>query len=226
MRRNRSPETHEKPGKPGRSESRERSGSKDPRAARVRAGLKEAALELAHEQRGDEISVRQITERAGVSRQVFYLHFHDRDEAITTAVADSLAEALPRDTGSKEEALALIHRFLGFTTGHVALYTNLYRSSASEQVATAARTLLHPACVILARSVLGDSSAADPAVRDRDTWREQALTTLLVGGVMEVSRRWVEARTGDHADIDPAIAHQMLDDCLRLLLGDAPPRDV
>jgi AcrR family transcriptional regulator len=47
--------------------------------------LREAAFALAHERPVDEMTVGDIVARASVSRQVFYQHFRDRDDAVATA---------------------------------------------------------------------------------------------------------------------------------------------
>jgi len=57
-----------------------RTHSADPRAERVRTLLRDAAFALAHEGPVDEITVGDLVARAGVSRQVFYQHFKDRDD--------------------------------------------------------------------------------------------------------------------------------------------------
>ena len=62
-----------------------RTHSVDPRAERVRTRLREAAFALAHERPVDRLTVGDIVARAEVSRQVFYQHFRDRDDAVATA---------------------------------------------------------------------------------------------------------------------------------------------
>ena len=70
-----------------------RINSVDPRAERVRTRLREAAFALAHEGPVDQITVGDIVARAEVSRQVFYRHFRDRDDAVATAFAVAFAAA-------------------------------------------------------------------------------------------------------------------------------------
>ena len=76
-----------------------RTHSVDPRAARVRTRLREAAFALVHERPVDQMTVGDIVARASVSRQVFYQHFRDRDDAVATgstappSVAATLAPA-------------------------------------------------------------------------------------------------------------------------------------
>ena len=69
------------------------SHSVDPRAERVRTRLREAAFALAHERPVDQLTVGDIVARAEVSRQVFYQHFRDRDDAVATAFTVAFAAA-------------------------------------------------------------------------------------------------------------------------------------
>ena len=66
-----------------------RTHSVDPRAERVRTRLREAAFALVHERPVDQMTVGDIVARASVSRQVFYQHFRDRDDAVATASSRS-----------------------------------------------------------------------------------------------------------------------------------------
>ncbi|MEU5264202.1 TetR/AcrR family transcriptional regulator [Amycolatopsis sp. NPDC021455] len=149
-----------------------RTGSPDPRAARVRDRLRRAAFELIEQRRVEKISVSDITQRAGVSRQVFYQHFRDRDDAVASAVAASLQAAAAETDG--EHPVALIHRLCDYTAEHAGLYRNLYPSAASQQTADAYRDLIRPACERLAAG-LSERSAG-------------VLADFLIGGIIEVSR--------------------------------------
>src|SRR5258705_12236924 len=73
-----------------------RTHSVDPRAERVRTRLREAAFALAHERQVDEMTVGDIVARASVSRQVFYQHFRDRDDAVATAFTVASPRRPPR----------------------------------------------------------------------------------------------------------------------------------
>lgn len=54
--------------------------SADSRAVRTRGELASALFALMHEKGFDDISVREICERARVGRSTFYAHFQDKDE--------------------------------------------------------------------------------------------------------------------------------------------------
>ena len=70
-----------------------RTHSADPRAERVRTKLRDAAFALAHERPVEQLTVGDLVTRAGVSRQVFYRHFADRDDAVASAFTVAFAAA-------------------------------------------------------------------------------------------------------------------------------------
>ena len=70
-----------------------RSDSTDPRALRTRKALVDAVLRLLNDHEVADLNVSQIVKEAGVSRQVFYQHFADRDALIVAAAADWVMDA-------------------------------------------------------------------------------------------------------------------------------------
>ncbi|MEV2227842.1 TetR/AcrR family transcriptional regulator [Streptomyces phaeochromogenes] len=70
----------------------------DPRTRRSRSALETALLELIAERDLSQISVSDITKRAGVNRSTFYEHYtdvHDLAAAACTTVFDELVAASP-----------------------------------------------------------------------------------------------------------------------------------
>ena len=70
-----------------------RSDSTDPRALRTRNALVQAVLRLLNDYEVADLNVSQIVKEAGVSRQVFYQHFADRDALILAAAMDWVLDA-------------------------------------------------------------------------------------------------------------------------------------
>ncbi|SEH78279.1 regulatory protein, tetR family [Mycolicibacterium rutilum] len=166
-----------------------RTHSADPRAERVRTRLREAAFALAHEQPVDRLTVGDIVARAGVSRQVFYRHFADRDDAVATAFTTAFATTIAEATGGiSGEAPDRIVRLFDFAAEHRSMYRNVVPSTVAQRVVAAFRAELLPACEQLAAAM---STVADVA--------SEAVTRFLVGGFMEVLRSWME--DPDSADL-------------------------
>ena len=84
-----------------------RSDSTDPRALRTRKALVDAVLRLLNDHDVADLNVSQIVKEAGVSRQVFYQHFADRDALILATAADWVLAAYERFA----ERFAIDHNF-------------------------------------------------------------------------------------------------------------------
>ncbi len=75
----------------------------DPRYQRVRASLIAALVKLAAGKRAEDISVKELTDEAGISRQAFYGH--------ASSPADLLTDILVRDLRpNHEQLLALLEK--------------------------------------------------------------------------------------------------------------------
>lgn len=160
-----------------------RAHSVDPRAERVRARLREAAFALAHERPVDQLTVGDIVARAEVSRQVFYQHFRDRDDAVATAFSVAFAAAASAIEGG--DAPARILRLFDFAAEHRAMYRNIVPSAVTQRVVTAFRDELAPACHEIATQAM-------PVVSPIAGLTPESVTRFLVGGFMEVLRSWME----------------------------------
>jgi AcrR family transcriptional regulator len=182
-----------------------RANSVDPRAERVRARLRDAAFALAHEQPVDRLTVGDIVARAGVSRQVFYQHFRDRDDAVAFAFSAAFASATADLAG---EPGARILALFDFAAHHRAMYRNIVPSAVTQRVVAAFRAELAPACEEIA-------TAGMPAVITVASLTPEAVTRFLVGGFMEVLRSWMEDR--DATDLRGRVTGAL--DTVSALLG-------
>jgi AcrR family transcriptional regulator len=183
-----------------------RAHSVDPRAERVRTRLREAAFALAHERQVDEMTVGDIVDRASVSRQVFYQHFRDRDDAVATAFTVAFAAATA-DIG-RFDARARILRLFDFAAEHRAMYRNIVPSAVTQRVVTAFRAELQPACEEIAKHGM-------PVVSPIASLTPESVTRFLVGGFMEVLRSWME--DPDSTDLSGRVSAAL--DTVNALLG-------
>jgi AcrR family transcriptional regulator len=182
-----------------------RTHSVDPRAERVRTRLREAAFALAHERPVDELTVGDIVARAEVSRQVFYQHFKDRDDAVATAFTVAFAAATADITG---DARARILRLFDFAAEHRSMYRNIVPSAVTQRVVTAFRAELQPACGEIAAHGM-------PVVSPIASLTPESVTRFLVGGFMEVLRSWME--DPDSTDLSGRVRAAL--DTVNALLG-------
>jgi AcrR family transcriptional regulator len=167
-----------------------RTNSVDPRAERVRGRLRDAAFALAHEGAVDHLTVGDIVDRAEVSRQVFYRHFRDRDDAIAYAFTIAFASATADIADIAGDPRARITALFDFAAEHRAMYRNVVPSAVTLRVVAAFRAELTPAC---------EQIAADAAVGDIAGLTTESVSRFLVGGFIEVLRSWME--DGDATDL-------------------------
>ena len=159
-----------------------RTHSADPRAERVRTLLRDAAFDMAHERPVDEITVGDLVGRAGGSRQVFYQHFADREDAVATAIAVAFAAAAAELAG---DARARILGLFDFAATHRDAYRNVVPSAVTQRVVASFRAELLPACEEIAAQgmpIVGSVADVDP----------DAVSRFLVGGFQEVLRSWMD----------------------------------
>jgi AcrR family transcriptional regulator len=155
-----------------------RTNSVDPRAERVRGKLRDAALALAHERSVDQLTVGEIVKRAAVSRQVFYQHFRDRDDAVEYAFAVAFASATRDIDGDPRSRIVAL---FDFAAEHRAMYRNVVPSAVTLRVVAAFRAELTPACEQVAAEATAVSGLTTESVG-----------RFLVGGFIEVLRSWME----------------------------------
>lgn len=101
----------------------------DPRIARTRQSLQQALFELARERSLDEISVADITERAGVNRSTFYQHYSDKDTLLADAI-DAIVEqagaAIPAPAEITAQPPAILIEYLRHVEENAAVYSRVF----------------------------------------------------------------------------------------------------
>jgi AcrR family transcriptional regulator len=107
----------------------ERPPGPDRRVRRTRDRLGAALVDLLLEKRLDDVSVREVSRRAGVGRSTFYAHFRDK-EALFLAEVDEGLRAMASSLGRAREAsdrVAPVREFFS----HVAEMRDLRRAFAA-----------------------------------------------------------------------------------------------
>jgi TetR/AcrR family transcriptional repressor of nem operon len=98
----------------------DKTNARDKAKRETREALLRAALEMIPE-RGLDVSLDDLCERAGYTRGAFYVHFADRDAllaAVMERVGHVVLDALIGATGHAEELPAVVARFVrGLSTG-------------------------------------------------------------------------------------------------------------
>jgi AcrR family transcriptional regulator len=179
------------------------------RAVRSRAALFAAAVELVSGRGSANIPVTDLAEAAGVSRQLVYLHFGDRDTLLVAAAIDLARRELALGEQSGGAAVLATARHFA---AHRAFYRALLTGPCAFTLTTALTDLIAPANRHVVLGLFGDRVRAG-AVDD--------LAVFLTGGAGALINAWL---LGDEESLDP---EELTDRLVRLLhtLGGLPEED-
>ena len=114
----------------------------DARIVKTRAALRDALLDLARERSLDDITVVDITDRAGVNRASFYLHYPDKESLLADALEAELhAPEISELSGwdPKDGAPPILLHYLGHVREHADLYRRVLTEAGSGMVANRVR---------------------------------------------------------------------------------------
>ena len=103
----------------------------DPRTRRSRSALEAALLELIDERELAQISISDVTKRAGVNRSTFYEHYTGLDDLAASACTvhfDELVKSAPLSTSDSARDVAQARHSLANLFAHVAEHAHLYRT--------------------------------------------------------------------------------------------------
>jgi AcrR family transcriptional regulator len=98
----------------------------DPRVKRTRAMLQQAFTEVLAEKGFQNISVLDITEKAGVNRTTFYLHFPDKFALLDFSIGQSFRQELEKRTlnlchysaANLQSLIITVAEFIQFSNSH------------------------------------------------------------------------------------------------------------
>ena len=196
----------------------------------LRRALLDAALELVAETTPDQLTLRAVARRAGVSAAAPYHHFADKDELLAEVAREGFAalaaaqQAAPStdptpspdgdpapspDGGAARRLERLAAEYVRFALAHPTHYTVMFRTPPS--------TLTGPGSAALRDTALGTFrrlveavEAANPALSPAQAVRRALAAWSLAHGAVDVSR-WGRALepTADLADLVADVARQV-----------------
>lgn len=103
----------------------------DPRTRRSRSALEAALLELIAERELAQISISDVTKRAGVNRSTFYEHYTGLDDLAASACTvhfDELVKSAPLSTSDSVGDVQQARHSLANLFVHVSEHAHLYRT--------------------------------------------------------------------------------------------------
>ena len=179
------------------------------RAVRSRAALFAAAVELVSGRGSANVPVTDLAEAAGVSRQLVYLHFADRDALLVAAAIDlARRELVLGEESGRAAVLATARHF----AAHRAFYRALLTGPCAFALTTALTDLLAPGNRQVIRALFGDQVPAATA---------DDLAVFVTGGAGALINAWL---LGDEDPLDP---EKLTDRLVRLMhtFGGLPEGD-
>ncbi len=107
----------------------------DPRVVRTRQLLREALVATILEQGYDAANIQNITERAGLRRATFYLHYRDKEDLLLSMLRETISELMEKMQLDARDLLTAEtqHAEELMTFQHVQERTDLYRAILSGQ---------------------------------------------------------------------------------------------
>src|SRR5258706_975527 len=102
----------------------------DPRVVRTRQMLREALIASILEKGYDATSIQDITDRAGLRRATFYLHYADKDKLMFSLIRDMLDDLMAKIEQQSSRSFNAASQGSEdlFTFLHVQQHADLYRA--------------------------------------------------------------------------------------------------
>ncbi len=177
----------------------------------TRRAIVEATVALAQVRPLNKITVRDIVEACGITRNTFYYHFHDIYEALECAIESAFSEL--RGTWGSNSEMALF-ALVDFCVEHKKLFVNLYRAIGGERLSDYVGKQIHGLLSEQLRTESDGFVVEEDDLRVICAFYEEALTGLLLRWIRNDSKD----PTGERLRADAARVRVIFDGNLRLCL--------
>lgn len=177
----------------------------------TKKAIVEATVGLAQTRPVNKITVRDIVEACGITRNTFYYHFHDIYEVVECAVETAFGEL--KDTWDSDYEKALFS-LIDFCIERKRLLVNLYRAIGAERLSDYMTKQIHLALTEQLQAAADGLCVESADLRVICAFYEEALVGLLL--------RWIrndqKDSTGDWLRDAAARARVIFDGNVRLCL--------
>jgi AcrR family transcriptional regulator len=177
-------------------------GAVDPRIGRTQDALFLAAVQLVEYRDVSEISIKDISDAAGVSRQAVYAHFPDRDHLLADAAVRRMSNAiagaadgpthLPKDGSAPSTLVALISHLMEHSTFYRRIFTGSTSALAFAELSRQNRNHFER---------LMDLPATPAHNGDARVIAESDLIEFLTGGSTALTVMWITDPPSDTPDV-------------------------
>jgi len=190
----------------------------DRRVRRTRRMFREAILSLIMEKEFDSLTITEITERAGLRRATFYLHYETKEDLLMSALEDTFDELVEQSQNMNQgDYIAGKSRPDAYqvTFDHVAenaaLYQRLLIGRGDALVTQRIRAYL-------ARLVM---DSLDNLIKPDLTMPKDVIAYFIAGSELSLIIWWLEADMPYSTDRMAQMAHQLVLQGVYGVLGDA-----
>lgn len=176
----------------------------DRRVERTRNRLGNALIALIEEKPIDQVTVREVLDRAGIGRSTFYLHYRDKDDLFLSELEQGLelwSTALSRQQDPSNRVAPVAEFF-----AHVASAKKLYRSLVDSGRIEAFFDLAQG---YFARGI---EQRIKQSIGVCNTHRQEltACSNTLAGGLLSLLRWWLDRGAEESPLAMDALFHQMV----------------
>lgn len=119
-----------------------KASERDARSNRTRILLRDALIDIMRTKNANNISIRELTEHAGLSRATFYLHYLDMPDFLDKVTSDTIGEMIEYCSPAKP-GLEFEKKFYTLYFRYVAEHQNLFRIMLGEHGYPPFRIALH-----------------------------------------------------------------------------------
>jgi AcrR family transcriptional regulator len=166
-------------------------GNTDRRVEHTRRALHEALIDLVREKDYDEIAVREILDRAHVSRSTFYTHFEGKDQLLASGIERLVTSSRHTDSVTSFSLPILEHHDRHRRTGTMSGRT---------------RALLHERLrALIARRIRDEAQCSHARGRPGGRLSPTLLGQFIASTFMVVLEWWLDTRS----PLSPREAHEL-----------------
>lgn len=177
--------------------------SSDRRVQRTRERLGAALIGLLEDKPIDQVTIREVLDRAGVGRSTFYVHYRDKEDLLLSQFENGLemwSNILSAQREKSRRVVAVTEFF-----GHVASARRLYRSLVAAGRIQSFFDLAHG---YFARGIaqrLNDIGVSIPSKRELE-----ARSYALSGNLVSLLRWWLDRGAKEPPEDMDRLFHRML----------------
>jgi len=171
----------------------------DRRIRRSRQMLHEAMIALVLERGYEAVTIKDIVDRADVSRSTFYVHYKSKEDLLTGGIEDLRALLMAHQRAALDANTGVAERSLGFSLAlfeHAQTYRDIYRVLVGER---GSAIIMNRMRALLADLVGRDLAAIAPR-SDMSGVPRSAVVQFVVGALMSLLAWWMDRK----ADVAPA----------------------